>query len=337
MFSKYVLGLGLSIAIAALAMMGSELEWGKQNGLNALTLAIVLGMLVGNSVYPRIAMRCTEGVNLAKAKLLRLGIILYGFRLTFQQVSEVGLNALVIDVLVVVLTFGLGLFLGRKWLKLHPHTTLLISAGASICGAAAVLATAPVVKGKSNHIAVAVATVVIFGTLGLFLYPLFYSLGTHFDLGLTEKAFGIYVGSTVHEVAQVVAIGNEVGQLAANNAVITKMVRVMLLAPFLLWLSWQLSQRKRSHAKTQNAVMIPWFAIGFVVVIGINSADIIPSFFKQVLIDLDTWLLTIAMAALGLTTHFSAIKQAGLKPLLLALILFLWLVIGGGMLNLWLG
>lgn len=131
-------------------------------------------MVIGNTVYPKIWQPCDGGVIFAKQHLLRLGIILYGFRLTFAQIADVGVGGIVIDVLTLSSTFLIACFLGQKVFGLDKHTSWLIGAGSSICGAAAVLATEPVVKAEASKVTVAVATVVIFGTIAIFLYPAIY-------------------------------------------------------------------------------------------------------------------------------------------------------------------
>ena len=130
--------------------------------------------------------------------------------------------------------------------------------------------------------------------------------------------------------AQVVAAGRAVNEAAADTAVITKMVRVMLLAPFLIALSLWLARGGKASADGSKArIVVPWFAFGFVAVAGFNSLHLLPAGLHAGLVQLDTVLLAMAMAALGLTTHVSALRQAGLKPLLLALTLFAWLLFGG--------
>jgi uncharacterized integral membrane protein (TIGR00698 family) len=134
--------------------------------------------------------------------------------------------------------------------------------------------------------------------------------------GFSGTAFGIYTGSTVHEVAQVVAAGRAVSEQAANMAVIAKMVRVMMLAPFLIALSAYLARRNdepvSSCAAPRARIVIPWFAFAFVAVAGINSLSILPASAVHVATAIDTMLLAMAMAALGLTTHVSAIRKAGI-------------------------
>ena len=336
-------GVALALALALAAMELAKLGWLQANGISALTLAIVLGMVVGNTVYPRFAAVGASGVTFSKQSLLRLGIILYGLRLTFQDIGHVGLRGVAIDALVLASTFSLAWFLGTRVFGLDRRTAMLIGAGSSICGAAAVMATEPVVRGKAEQVTVAVSTVVVFGTLAIFLYPTLYHLNArHGFIALSPQAYGIFAGSTIHEVAQVVAAGHAIGEQAANTAVIAKMVRVMMLAPFLVALSAWLSRPANRDATDDVAdaaakpgrIVIPWFALGFVAVAGLNSLALLPKSAVAVVTDIDTVMLATAMAALGLTTHVSAIRSAGLKPLALAAVLFGWLIVGGLVINL---
>lgn len=341
-------GLALTGALAFVSLQMGKIGWLQSNGISALTLAIVLGMVVGNTIYRRIGAMAGAGVTFSKVNLLRLGIILYGLRLTFQDIGNVGWTGVAIDATVLCSTFGLACFLGTRVFGLDRKTAMLIGAGSSICGAAAVMAAEPVVCGRAEQVMVAVATVVVFGTLAIFLYPVLYHLIAQYHLfDLSPTAYGVYAGSTIHEVAQVVAAGRAIGEQAANTAVIAKMVRVMMLAPFLIILSTWLS---RSHARDAAArhsddsedqdetmqrggIVIPWFALGFVAVAGLNSLAVLPHAVVTQVIDIDTVLLAMAMAGLGLTTHVSAIRKAGIKPLALAAVLFVWLVCGGFAIN----
>lgn len=327
----YVPGLALSALITSAALWGGSIPAVAGAGFSALTLAILIGMVVGNTVYPKIWSTCDGGVLFAKQHLLRLGIILYGFRLTFAQIADVGVSGIAIDVLTLTSTFMLACFIGQKVFGLDKQTSWLIGAGSSICGAAAVLATEPVVKAESSKVTVAVATVVIFGTLAIFLYPAMYPLVAHW---FTPETYGIYIGSTMHEVAQVVAAGHAISPDAENAAVIAKMLRVMMLAPFLIILAARVKQLTPAGKGEKSKITIPWFAILFIVVAVFNSFHLLPKAVVDMLVTLDTVLLAMAMAALGVTTHVSALKKAGAKPLLMALMLFVWLIVGGGAINL---
>jgi len=324
-------GLLLAAAVGLGAMGLATLPQVKAIGMSALPLAIIVGIVLGNTVFPRIAGQVAPGVDFARSKLLRIGIVLFGFRLTFQDILGVGVGGIAIDLVMVTSVFLLATWLGTRVFKLDRETSMLVGTGSAICGAAAVLAAEPVLKAHAHKVSVAVATVVVFGTLGMFLYPFLYA-----PLQLSAHAYGLYAGSTIHEVAQVVVAGRAVSQDAANTAVIEKMIRVILLAPFLLALSaWM---RGRTGSESGKArIVIPWFAVLFIVVGGFNSLHLLPKALVDGILLVDTFLLATAMAALGLRTHMGAIRQAGMKPLLLASSLFVYLVVGGYAINLLLG
>jgi uncharacterized integral membrane protein (TIGR00698 family) len=328
-------GLAVSALLALTAMQLGNLSWLAAHGISALTAAIVLGIIVGNTLYPRIAAPAGFGVTFSKQTLLRAGVVLYGLRLTLHDVGQVGAAGVLIDAFVVVTTFALAVTLGTRWFGLDRETSMLIGAGSAICGAAAVMATEPVVRAKADHVAIAVSTVVIFGTMAMFLYPAMYPLVPHGLALHGARSFGIYTGSTIHEVAQVFAAGRSINQAVANTAVITKMVRVMMLAPFLMGLSAWLGRTAAHRSATQKApnANIPWFAIAFVGIVIIHSLGVFPAPVVRAATELDTVLLAMAMAALGLTTQVAALRAAGPRPLLLGATLFGWLIIGGGAIN----
>ncbi|EJL88537.1 putative integral membrane protein [Herbaspirillum sp. CF444] len=332
--ARFIPGLALSAALALASIEAGKNAWLQAHGFSALTVAIVLGMLIGNTAFPRIAAGCGSGVAFSKQNLLRLGIVLYGLRLTFQDISQVGISGVVIDACMLTSTFALAWFIGVKVFKLEPHAVMLIGAGSSICGAAAVMATEPVLRARSEQVTVAVSTVVVFGSAAIFLYPLLH--GLNFWQGHAD--FGVYIGSTVHEVAQVVAAARSIDEHTANTAVIAKMVRVMMLAPFLLILSAYVQRGKSAtHAgggKASHMAGIPWFAFAFIGVVALHSLFPIPAAVTGALLDADTFLLAMAMAALGLTTHLSSVRRAGMRPLLLGGLLFAWLIAGGALVNL---
>ncbi|WP_462165046.1 YeiH family protein [Pseudoalteromonas xiamenensis] len=290
-------------------------------GLGSLTLGIGLGAMIGNTLLHTLSPPVLDGVDFAKGPLLRLGMVLFGLRLTFSDIADVGVVGVVIDVVVVVSILCLAMLIGRKALGLDVQTSLLIGAGSAICGAAAILATEPVVKGAPHKVSVAIATVVTFGTLSLFAYPAIYHA-----LPLTDAQFSLFVGATVHEVAQVVAIGSSINEHVADMAVVEKMVRVMLLAPVLMVLS---SIVGRSTGDETKKVVIPWFAFVFIAVCAVNSLDFLSDLLRSWLLMVDQILLTMAMVALGLRTNLRTVCQVGKKPFLLAAVLYGVLLCGG--------
>lgn len=321
-----MIGIFFVFIFALIATLLSELSFFKNVGISALIIGIVLGMIYTNSVKKYFPENLEKGVVFCTKTILRLGIILYGFRLTFQNLQDVGIQGILISLLIVFSTFIFGYIFGTKVLKLDREITILTSAGSAICGAAAVLATESVLKSPAYKSAIAVSSVVVFGTIAMFLYPFLYKLGI---LGFSEENMGIYIGATLHEVAHVVGSADALGVNVSQNAVIVKMIRVMMLAPFLLILSFWLLKTAVKEKKEKTKIIIPWFAVIFIVVVGFNSFDLLPNKIVESINYLDNLALTMAMSALGMQTSFDKFKNVGLKPIYLSVFLFLWLILAG--------
>ena len=313
-------GIALSIAAATIAWRMAAMPWNGRLQLSALTLAIIAGMTVGNMLPAQRLCRVHAGLRFSQQKLLRAGIVLYGLRLTLNDVFRIGPRALALDTIVITSVLAAGYWLGTRVFRLDPDTALLVSSGSGICGAAAVLATDRVIDSESHKVSIAVATVVVFGTTAMFLYPVLYP-----HTGFSERQFGIYTGATVHEVAQVVAAGRAVSLAASDTAVITKMIRVLLLAPVLLLIG----RLRRRESAGKSGISFPWFVVGFGAVIAIQSIFKPPAPLRAALIELDTVLLASAMFALGVGTRWDQLTRAGARPLLLAASLFGGLIGGG--------
>lgn len=309
----------------------AEFEFIKRLSFSPLIIGIILGMLYANSLRNNLPETWVPGIKFCTKQILRLGIILYGFRLTFQSVIAVGTEAIVIDLIIVTATLLLGIGAG-KLMKMDKDISLLTATGSAICGAAAVLGAESVIKPQPYKTAVAVSTVVIFGTIAMFLYPALYNAGV---ILLDETGMGVYTGSTLHEVAHVVGAGNAMGDNISDTAIIVKMIRVILLAPVLLIMSFFTGGGPAKGEKRK--ITIPWFAFGFIAVIGFNSFNLLPSQAVSFINNFDTFLLTMAMTALGAETSINKFKQAGAKPFLLATILFVFLMGGGYLLAKYLG
>lgn len=302
--------------------------------LSPLIIGIVLGMFYGNTLHMHMARTWVPGIIFSSKKLLRLGIVLYGFRLTFQDLFFVGADGLGLGTIMLLTTFVGGTIVGVKLLRIPARLAMLTAVGSSVCGAAAVLAAEPVLRARPHESSVAVGTVVIFGTICMFLYPFFFGHGW---LGMNQSVYGLYAGATLHEVAHVVAAGQAVSPEAANIAIITKMMRVMLMAPLLIALSLLLAwaaKRKSSESGEQKGEgfawkSFPWFALIFIGCIGFNSLQLIPQNIVDYINEFDIFLLTMVMCALGMETSLAKVRKVGAKPFVLAGIMACWLVVGG--------
>lgn len=329
---SYLIGIVLTLVLALLAIWLTRYTFLATLNLSAILVATVLGFILGNSIYPIFVKYSFAGVNFTKQKLLRLAIILFGFKLTLHDIALAGLSSIVIDILMVLLTFILTYWLARHFFALDQPNAILIGSGCSICGAAAVMATAQVIKAEPEQTTIAITIVVIFGTLALFIYPLIYALLTAIT-PIDQSLFGLYIGSTIHEVAQVIVAGRAISDQAMNIAVITKMIRVLLLVPFLFALSFWLMRRQRAQTASSGKMSVPWFALIFLAMVGVNSSALIPPLWVYWLVQCDDVLLAMVMIAFGLTSHYSVMVKAGIKPFLLGLCLFFWLIVGGGIIN----
>ena len=328
----------LFVAIfAAAATFIATLGPVKALGLSPLVIGIVLGIFYANTLHNQLPSEWETGITFSAKKILRFAIVFYGFRITFQQIAEVGMDGFLVSLIMLSTTFVLGTWLGHKIFGMDKDTSMLTASGAAVCGAAAVLATEPVLKAEEYKTAIAVSMVVLFGTISMFLYPVLYT--TIFEnatgfLHMTAREFGIYVGGTIHEVAQVVAVPFSVPgapEEMANSAVIVKMTRVIMIAPMLIVLGIYLSYSAKKEGGLAGDVklVIPWFAVYFIGVAGFNSLHLVPETIVNMINELDTFLLTMAMTALGMGTRFSKFKGLGLAPVYTATAMFAWLVIGG--------
>ena len=322
--------------VAASATWIAGLAPVKALGLSPLVVGIVIGIFYANTLHNRFPPSWESGILFSAKKILRFAIVFYGFRITFQQIADVGPEGFLVSLLMLTSTFLLGSWLGMKRFGLDRDTAMLTASGASVCGAAAVLATEPVLKAEEHKAAVAVSMVVLFGTLAMFLYPLLYTTLFRDATGffhLSPAQYGIYVGGSVHEVAQVVAAAGleGPGTVMADNAVIVKMTRVLLIAPMLILLGLWLSRRaaRSGGPGAEVKLVIPWFAVYFLGMAAFNSLQLLPGALVGWINDVDTFLLTMAMTALGMGTRFAKFKGLGLAPLYAALGMFVWLVIGG--------
>ncbi len=326
--SSMLHGILLMALFACAAFYIGEVDMMKAISFSPMIIGIILGMLYANSLRNNLPETWTPGIVFCSKRILRIGIILYGFKLTFQDITAVGLPAIIIDAIVVIVTILLGVFVGRL-LKMDRSIALLTACGSAICGAAAVMGVDGAIRPKPYKTAVSVATVVIFGTLSMFLYPILYRAGI-FDMPADQM--GIFAGSTIHEVAHVVGAGNAMGPEISDSAIIVKMIRVMMLVPVLLVIAFFVArdvENREDGSAEKTKIQVPWFAIMFLLVICFNSLDLLPASVVSFITTLDTFLLTMAMTALGAETSIEKFKKAGFKPFLLAAIIYCWLIGGG--------
>jgi uncharacterized integral membrane protein (TIGR00698 family) len=311
-------GLLMASVVAASAYWLRELP--GMTAFSPLILAILIGTAFHNFIgTPAIA---KPGVAFSMRRVLRFGIILLGFQLTVSQIIEVGQRGFLIIAATLAATFLFTVWMGRL-LGVERKLAQLIAAGTSICGASAVIATNTVTNGDDEDVAYAVACVTIFGSVAMFAYPLLPTL-----LHLDPHAFGLWTGASVHEIAQVVAAAFQDGKTAGEFGTIAKLSRVMLLAPTVITLGLLAAGNNapRDPASTATArPPMPWFVLGFIAVVGLNSLITIPATDRALIVTVTTFLLAVALAAMGLETDIRKLTARGIRPALLGALAFLFI------------
>lgn len=313
---KIIPGLLFSSLLAFLSILVPKMSIFSQLHVNSLIIAIVIGMIIKNFLH--VPASFEPGIQYAFKRVLRFAVILLGFKLSIGDIGQIGGRGLL---LVALVTGGTLLFAGwlGKRMDIDRGLTLLIGAGSSICGASAIAAVAPVIEAKDQDITFSVATVTIFGTLAMFLYPVIYNV-----LQLPDIFYAVWAGSSIHEVAQVVAAGFAAGDQVGEYATVVKLSRVLLVIPTIFILGFQ-DMKRKSDGSFFHKGTFPWFVFGFCGVVLINSFSLIPQETVASLISFDNFLLTIAMVGLGLGSDFSKLKDTGLKPIFAGLFISIFI------------
>lgn len=322
-------GIWLVALTAMAALYAANIPLVKSLGLSPLLLALLIGLFYGNTLSSQLPSGWVHGVRYCTKYILRLAIILLGFTFTFQQIAEQGMRGFATDTIIITGTLLMGYFIGTRLLKMDPEMSLMCSIGPAICGASAVLAAESVLRTSHAKTAVAVATVALFGTVSMFLYPFVYACLPH---NLSDASFGIYIGSTIHEVPQVIAAGNVINPAVAQTATIVKMTRVLMLVPVFLIIGFIWEKMRTPSAdkdRRKHSDIMPWWAFIFVGAVAFNSMISLPKVIISSIHTVDIFLLTMAMGAIGMETTIAKFEEVGTKPFILSSILFIWLVIGG--------
>jgi uncharacterized integral membrane protein (TIGR00698 family) len=277
-----------------------------------MILAVVVGMVFSNVVGT--PLNTKVGIAFSQRRLLRLAIVLLGFQLTLGQVASIGLAGIGIVVLTLIATFLFTVSVGHM-IGVDRKLAELIAAGTSICGASAIVATNIVTDARDEDVAYAVASITLFGTIAMLVYPLLAPV-----LGLDQQAFGLWAGTSIHEVAQVIGAGFQNGTQAGETATIAKLARVAMLAPTVIALGF-LARRNVKGDKGARAPA-PWFVVAFAAIVVINSVVKVPAEVGSTIALVTMALLTMGLAAMGLQADISEIRSRGLRPLMLATLAF---------------
>ncbi len=306
-------GLALS-AVVALAAMFLARHYGAPVMLFALLLGMALNFLSKDE-------RSTAGIDFVARQVLRLGVALLGLRLTVEQVGALGWMPVATVILCVVLTIVCGIVLARL-LGFQMFFGLLTGGAVAICGASAALAlsaTLPAHPLKERATLFTVIGVSTLSTLAMVVYPLIAGW-----LGLDGQAAGYFIGATIHDVAQVVGAGYSISHEAGDTATLVKLLRVAMLLPVIVLAAW-LAHRHLAReggqaverALAKRPPLLPWFAVAFAVLVGVNSTGVLPKPLVSFGVDVSQACLVAAMAAIGMKTHLREIVTVGWRPVAL--------------------
>jgi uncharacterized integral membrane protein (TIGR00698 family) len=285
---------------------------GVHYNASAMLFALLLGMSLHFLAEEG---RCLPGIQLASSVVLRTGVALLGLRITVAQVVALGWRTVALVVLTVALTIAAGVVLGRA-LKLGNAFGTLTGGAVAICGASAALAIASILPRHGNAERDASFTVIgvtALSTLAMILYPIIVGA-----LGLDHSAAGIFLGGTIHDVAQVVGAGYSVSQETGDIATIVKLLRVSMLLPVCLLIGLALHVRGRTAAHA--APVLPWFAVAFAALVVVNSLGWIPVTLSDAGSVVSRACLVMAIAAIGMKTSLKSLVDMGLKPVLLVVV-----------------
>jgi uncharacterized integral membrane protein (TIGR00698 family) len=291
---------------------------------------IVLGALVAAVLHP--GERWRPGFAFAAKPVLQASIVVLGATLSLRQVATVGASSLPVMLGTLSVALG-GAWLVGRLLGVERDTTTLIGVGTAICGASAIAATQSVLKARESTVAYAVGTIFVFNIVAVLAYP---PLG-HL-LGLDAHAFGLWAGTAINDTSSVVAAGYAYGGDAGPYSVVVKLTRSLMIIPVVMAVAFWVSRRRGGAGATGATRGLPWrrlvppFLIGFVVASALTTVGVVPNSWHPALTAVGTFLITTALAGIGLSLRFADLRRAGFRPLLLGGCL--WALVGASSLGL---
>lgn len=293
------------LAVASLVAMAAAFLGGHYKG-STLLFALLLGMalhFLGDD--PRLL----PGIQVAGRTVLRIGVALLGLRLTFDHVAALGAGTVAALAVAVAATVACGVLLARV-LKVERSLGVLAGGATAICGASAALALASVLPRRPDldrDTTLTIVMVTALSTAAMIVYPVFAGW-----MGFEGTQAGMFVGATIHDVAQVVGAGYAIGPAAGDAATIVKLMRVAMLMPLLvvvaLWL------RQPADRGAQGAPLLPWFAVAFALLVALNSVVVVPPALREAATGASQACLVVAIAAVGLRTSLRDVAQVGWRP-----------------------
>jgi uncharacterized integral membrane protein (TIGR00698 family) len=301
-------GLGLAAGVAAAAFGLAQV---LPPTLGPVLIAVVLGLLAGNltTLPPGMA----SGLDVASKRVLRIGVVLLGARLTVADVASIGGPAVGVVVLCMTAAF-LTVAVASRVAGVPPRLAVLIGVGTAVCGNSAIVATSPIIEAEDREISFAVATITIFGTAALLLFPVLAML-----VEMPERVFGFWAGLSINDTSQVVAAGAAYSAEALEVATVVKLVRNAFMAPLILLIAWWAARGAASgRADVRGSALkaFPLFLLGFLALAGLRSLGVLSDELAADFGTAATVLITVAIAAVGCSTRIDQLRQVGIRPFL---------------------
>ena len=309
-FRALLPGLALAVLLAAVGTVVGRFV----PVLGSAVPGIVLGAVIAATLRP--GARLLPGIAFASKRVLQASVVLLGTQLSLGAAVRVGVQALPVMIGTLVVCLAAAWLLGRL-LGIGGDTTTLIGVGTGICGASAIAATAPVIGAAAADVAYAVSTIFLFNITAVLLFPVIGHL-----LGMSQTSFGLFAGTAVNDTSSVVAASTTYGPVATNHAVVVKLVRTLAIIPITVTLAAIVRRRSTETSDRRRGILgvvtlVPWFLIGFVIASLLDTVGVIPAAAHPALAAVSTFLIAVALAAIGLSTDLTAIRRAGWRPLAL--------------------
>jgi uncharacterized integral membrane protein (TIGR00698 family) len=305
-------GLAVAVAVAlAATLLGQTAPL-----IGGPVFGILLGLLAATLIRPLRGHMWRAGYRVAGTHVLQAAVVVLGTGLSLQQVAQVGGSSLPVMLGTLAVALGGAALLGRL-LGLDPDTRTLIGVGTGICGASAIAATSAAIKPKESDVAYAIGTIFTFNIAAVLLFPPIGHL-----LGLSAHSFGLWSGTAVNDTSSVVAAAASYGGGAASYAIVVKLTRSLMIIPIVMVLAALRARRMRvdGHglpARMPWRRMVPAFLIGFLIAAGLDTVGAIPPAWHPGLSAFGTFLITVALAGIGLGLRFADMRKAGPRPLVL--------------------
>jgi uncharacterized integral membrane protein (TIGR00698 family) len=289
-----------------------------------VTVAILLGIVIAAITGPRIK-PFEPGLTFASQRVLRLGIILLGARLSLGEIARIGLPAVGIILITMAASFAVVLLVAR-FVRVEGRLAVLIAVGSAVCGNTAIVATAPVIGARAREVAYAVATITLFGTLAVFLYP---AIGRAF--AVPQPSFGLWAGVAVHDTSQVIATSAAYGPEALDVATVVKLIRNALMAPllFLIAIAWA-ARRDEAIGPARHWVprAVPLFVLGFLALAALRTIGLIDAEQAAALDAVARLLILVALAGVGMLINVGELRETSWRPLAVGFVVALVVGIG---------